>query len=133
MKRDMDLCRQLMLFYESDCTLPSPECDADTQHQHMVWLIEAGLIAGEFSGSTPTGTPRQFFSLDGRCIETDGGVYERFPLTWQGCEFLDAARDDERWQKAKSIGGNAKDWTFSTLRQVLSAIATQGWQSMIQG
>lgn len=131
MKRNMDLCREILLFYESDCATARPETDSESWHQHMVWLIEAGFIAGKLSDSAPTGTPRPFRSMDGRIIETDTVGFERFPLTWAGCEFLDSIRDDSRWGEVKTVADKAKDWAFSTISQIATAIATQEWQNAL--
>jgi hypothetical protein len=49
-----------------------------------------------------------------------------FFLSWDGCEFLDEARDDTKWNKAKAI---AKDkgggMAFELLRAALSELGRQ--------
>ncbi len=44
-------------------------------------------------------------------------------LTWAGHEFLDAARDEERWEKAKSITANKGGGiTFEVLTELLTKL-----------
>ena len=80
MKRDMNLIRELLLFYESDCTLPYPTADESAITQHMIWLIEADLIAGRLANSSPSGNPQAFIPIDGRIMEKNGGQCMHFPL-----------------------------------------------------
>ena len=122
MKRDMNLIRELLLFYESDCTLPHPDANSDVIAQHIIWLIEADLIAGRLADSSPSGSPRYFFPIDGRVIENNGQEYDYFPLTWKGCEFIDAARDETRWNKTMSVVGG---FTFEVIKTYLQSLIMQ--------
>jgi len=122
MKRDMNLIRELLLFYESDCTRPYPSADSDTISQHIIWLIEADLIAGRLANSSPSGSPRSFFPIDGRVIDNDGRQCMYFPLTWKGCEFIAAARDDTRWNKTVSVVGS---FTLETIKAYLQTLIMQ--------
>jgi hypothetical protein len=122
MKRDMNLIRELLLFYESDCVLPYPTADGGTISQHIIWCVEAGLLAGVVATSAASNSPRSVRSCDGRTINNDGKECIYFPLTWNGCEFLAAARDDTRWNKAMRIVGG---FTFETIKTYLqSSIAS---------
>ena len=56
---------------------------------------------------------------------SDSGEYswKAKSLTWHGHDFLDAARDDKRWEKAKSIAlKKAGTVTFDILKQVLVSL-----------
>jgi hypothetical protein len=105
MKRDMDLARQILFEIEGlphgDDVIFQPEIEghsSDEVSYHMMLLVQAGYIEGE---------------------EAPDGWHAR-SLTWQGHEFLDAARDETRWNKAKKIvmekGGAI---TFEMLKHLL--------------
>lgn len=90
MKRDMDLVRTILLAVES-CEDPWGLREVkiegqshDVVQHHLMLLVEAGLISGSVS-------------------KTTGGinVYSA-RLTWPGHEFLDAARSDTIWNRAKT-------------------------------
>src|SRR5215213_8227136 len=105
MKRDMDLARQILFEIEK---LPhgldvifQPEIEGHSSEEvsyHIMLLTQAGYVEGE---------------------EAPDGWHAR-TLTWQGHEFLEAARDESRWNKAKKIlkekGGAI---TFDILKQFL--------------
>lgn len=112
MKRDMDLIREILLELES-----SPQTAMDTVvidkrppseiGYHLELLADAGLIkAGTFQ---VIGAVRQFYDIQ---------------LTWEGHEFLEAARDNTRWNQAKKLikekGGSL---TFDILQGLLFALA----------
>ena len=93
MKRDMDLCREILLRVEAREGSVGPaevKIEGYTTDQigyHAKLLADAGLLDGK--GSTGFGQ----------------SVHRFKPrrLTWEGHEFLDAARDVSRWKKSKSI------------------------------
>ena len=108
MKRDLDLCRALLLSLEKDDSvtgLKDYKVDDTTDEQvsyHVKLLYEAGLIEAHDASTMNN--------------------FKWYPLrlTWDGHEFLDTARDDIRWQKAKTIvlnktGGLAFDFIKATL------------------
>jgi hypothetical protein len=89
MKRDMDLCREILQRLEA---LPNPDNfdpikidgqPAKTVSYHVKLLWDAGLIEVRNVGAI--------------------GDYDYRPkcLTWAGHEFLESARDDGLWTKAK--------------------------------
>lgn len=90
MKRDMDLCREILLEIEGYegapgmLELSSEKGSEDYISYHVKLLYEAGLIE----------------AMDASGMNS----FKWYPvsLTWQGHEFLDAARDETRWNKAKS-------------------------------
>lgn len=108
----MDLVRKILLEMEEALPTYSPinvEIEAYTTQEidyHLSLLKDAGLVA-ESSHIHP-------------------GQTLPMRLTWQGHEFLDAARDDTNWQKAKNIvkekGGSL---TFDVIKALLIQIARQ--------
>lgn len=97
MKRDMDLVRQLLLYFEEK---PNPACVKPNEieiagyvsltiHYHVLLLCEAGLLTCERTSSSTT-PERLVDALP-------------FGLSWAGHEFLDASRDDSIWSKAKEV------------------------------
>ena len=113
MKRDMDLARAILLKIED--TLPErksydaenfevPDYDHDQVHYHIALLDEAGLI---------------------RALNVTGGnsavpVMIPMSLTWEGHEFIEAARDESIWNKAKgNIVSTGVGLPFDVLKQLL--------------
>jgi hypothetical protein len=97
MKRDFELVRKLLLYFEAksnDKMDSSPTIDGysdlDIQY-HLLLMDEAGLLRCEKEKST---------SSD-RIIK----VYP-FSLTWAGHEFLDASRNENIWERAKKMAGD---------------------------
>ena len=91
MKRDMDLARQILLALEAQSVeaLGDPieiegHDDAEVSY-HIKLLDDAGLLVGRDDGSAET------FCWSAKA------------LTWEGHEFLDAARQDTRWDRAKQF------------------------------
>ncbi|HEY2413893.1 MAG TPA: DUF2513 domain-containing protein [Pirellulaceae bacterium] len=112
MKRDMELIRKILLVVEEsqgepDLTVLFKDGYDEAALSYNAWLTqEAGLTAGIdpcWSDSDPY--PAVFLRR----------------LTWQGHEFLDAARNEPRWKgvmgKVKSAGGGV---TLAVLQSLLS-------------
>lgn len=110
MKRDMDLARDILLLLEENPEAIGPAAvgvssdrhSAEEVSYHVMLLHEAGLI--EAVDQT----------------DSEGLDWEPIRLTWEGHEFLDASREESRWQKAKKVvkektGGLA----FETLKMLL--------------
>lgn len=114
MKRDMDLVRKILLKIEEspEYSFISPfnieGYNEDQISYHIELLDEAGLIKAKELSTM--------------------GNYSWIPdrLTWEGHEFLEASRDDTRWEKAKKTiiekGGN---FAFSLLQNVLTQMMTR--------
>lgn len=114
MKRDMDLVRKILKAVEDSPTGRAPRSIQVDGHDgvaigyHSLLMIQAGLANGSevTNGKSP-----------GPC----GSLTS---LTWEGHEFLEAARDDTRWSKAKALieekGGAL---TLDVFKEVLKAIA----------
>jgi len=105
MKRDMDLIRQLLFQIEAD----NPELavegyDDKIVTKHLELLEEAGLIKAFLHKTDQSGV-----------VQVD---VER--LTWEGYEFLDAARNEEVWNKTKAVvGEKSGSVTFEVLKSLL--------------
>ena len=116
MKRDFDLVRKLLLFFEdkpNDEAVQVPPIEGYPELEikyHLVLLHEAGLLRCETvtSQSTP-----------------DRVIYViPFGLTWQGHEFLDASRDETLWKKVTTeIKEQGLAVTFAVLQALLVAAA----------
>ena len=115
MKRDMDIIRDLLLFFESDGVTEYPTANADLVGDHLVLMHQAGLIVGERSDG-----PTMIFPPDGRTISCEDGERSLFPLTWEGHDFLAAARDQKLWNKAAAV---ASGLTLATLKLYLQQLA----------
>ena len=97
MKRDMDLVRKILLEIEKHpytggwIDVHLEEYTSEEVVYHLKLLAEAALIEAHDVSSHS--------GMDLRPVR----------LTWEGHEFLDAARDDTRWNKAKEtitkVGG----------------------------
>ena len=110
MKRNADLIREIAIATEKlpfNGELRSLEgIDAETFFEHVKLMDEAGLLdcllIKPFNPSPP------------EAIITG--------LTWDGHDFLDAARSDALWKRAKeSVIGPTMSWTFSILKEWLKA------------
>lgn len=114
MKRNPDLIRKILLVLESTQKpeevltakrLPLEGWSEDEINYNLLLLLEAGYIKGKDSSS------------DNRTI-----VFVT-RLTWEGHEFLDAARDDIRWEKAKSAISKVGGWSFEIAKPILVELA----------
>jgi hypothetical protein len=109
MRRDLDLCRQILLSLERDD--PNLEIPGYTTEQilyHCVLLEEAGLLLGQFDRGS-----------SGDVIEA---MIKR--MTWEGHDFLDVARSETHWRKAKDqILKTGGSWTFEIVKSLLVEIA----------
>jgi Hypothetical protein (DUF2513) len=115
MKRDMDLARQILLDVESHENTDGSgwlvvhydgRSDPEIAY-HVKLLEEAGLI--------------EIQDLSTLAVSK----YWPKRLTWSGHEFLDAARDDSRWQKAKRfVIDKTGSLSFELLKHALIKLAT---------
>lgn len=111
MKRDMDLVRQILLTIEA---APGPALAAQptiknyTSQQvnyHLLLLLQGHLISA---------------------LDWKGGnqvAFANIGLTWDGYEFLDTAREETIWQKAKAmLGGRLDTVSLAVLQQLLISL-----------
>jgi len=119
MKRDFDLVRKLLVYFEEK---PGPEhvkippiegYDELTIKYHLVLLHDAGLLRCD--PVTSSSSDRVIYVLP-------------FDLTWDGHEFLAKIRDDGLWRKTKdTILSKGGQLTFNTI----TAVATTLMKKMI--
>lgn len=111
MKRDMDLIRKLLLDLEtrdkdgstdSDISLNYPE---EQILYHAYLLVDARLATG-FD-----------ISHDGCALPQ----YSLLSLTWNGHEFLEAARNETNWNKAKNVFAKAGGILLPVLFEYLAS------------
>ena len=107
MKRDMDLVRKILFQLEerSDEQQSDPMsfagCSTEDIHYHIKIMYQAGLI--EVIGGA-----------------TDLYSWVPLGLTWAGHDFLDAAREQTRWDKAKHlVKDKAGTVSFDVFKQLL--------------
>ncbi len=109
MKRDADLIRKILLAVEnspSGNSLTSSKItgyDDETVGEHIELLIDANFIEAKVNKEY-----NKYIRI----------IIER--LTWDGQEFLQAAKDDSIWALAKKkIIKETSSWTFSILLEYL--------------
>lgn len=96
----MELCRKILLALENDESAYSvSETDQAVIRYHLRLMNEAGLIKQE---------------------PGPGRLMLPAVLTWPGHDFLDAARNEAIWEKAKDKVKDAGGaWTFDVLKALL--------------
>lgn len=117
MKRDFDLVRKLLIFFEEKPgperveVPPIEEYDDLTIKYHLVLLYEAGFLRCEPVKSSTS--DRIIYVLP-------------FDLTWQGHEFLDKIRSDSTWQKVKdTILSKGGALAFNIISEVATKFAME--------
>jgi hypothetical protein len=114
MQRNMDLVRMILMRLESSPSEGVPRNfgimaflpDEIDYHAHIMMqegLIERGKIPGR----------------------TNKGLLLGPTLTWKGHEFLELARDQERWNRAKTIIAKVGGAPVSVWMKVLTDLALQ--------
>ena len=117
MKRDLDLCREILRQIEESPYSAGPSIEvkdrsAEEISYHTKLLAEAGFIEAGSAGG-------QFVSDDVTVVR-GLKVYSPISLTWQGHEFLDAARNDTLWNEAKhEVGSRLGAIPFELVQAVL--------------
>jgi hypothetical protein len=115
MKRDMDLIRNMLMDLEDGGKRAREGLDTNDKEAkaafgyHAYLLADAGLIYATNASVDQNPLPR----------------YVPLYLTWAGHEFLDAARDDGRWNKAKAIGVGAGGFAVSVMKELLLSLMKQ--------
>ena len=109
MKRDMDLVRKILFAmedYETGFVNREIKIDGYSEEEvgyHVYIMDEAGLLvridATHRGSSSPEAIPSR--------------------LTWAGYDFLDACRDEGRWNKAKGVINNIGGASFEVVKTVL--------------
>ena len=116
MKRDMDLVRRILLEVEKSndrVSIESLECDKyplPVIGYHVELMSAHGLIDAKVTRD-----------WGGNVV--DGHIKA---LTWSGCDYLDAIRDDGVWRRTKTAVSEAVgDTTLSTIKEAASMVAIQ--------
>ena len=117
MKRDLGLCRQILLQLESHCdpygTPAKIEVSGFTADQigyNTSLLIQAGLVDEWGANSRSMNNQYECYAAN---------------LTWEGHEFLDIARNDNVWKSAsEKITKKLASISFEMLKIILVDIAT---------
>ncbi|MBD1396777.1 DUF2513 domain-containing protein [Pontibacter sp. JH31] len=114
MKRDIDLIRQILLQTEElgslsrSFELSIEGYNTNETSYHVKILFQAGYLEAEHIS----------------CREFE--EWNPISLTWSGHEFLDAARDNTVWNKAKSrIGDKLPTVGFDMLKSILNIYVKQ--------
>ncbi len=114
MKRDMDIIRQIAFATElldAGESLDTLEgISEEIFSAHVEWMKDAGLV-------------------DAHVLKVTSGVYGAMVLrlTWEGCDFIDAARSDTLWAKAKeTVLRPSASWTFDILKEWLKSEIANG-------
>ena len=107
MKRDMELIRLILLDIEANDNICTNEQFSfytvelrDKIALHIV-MLQSGDIVRKVPGS-------------------DSG----YILPWKGRELLDMIRDDKRWKKMKKLASVTGDFSYSTIKAVVSQYLT---------
>lgn len=112
MKRDMDLIRKLLLYleemdpYNREVPIRIDGYGLDQIEYHGYLLVDAGLATG----------------VDRTTFENRQPEYFLTGLTWAGHEFLDAARNETNWKKAKEKFAGVGGFSFGVLQALLIAL-----------
>ncbi|HCN31040.1 MAG TPA: hypothetical protein DIT64_20455 [Verrucomicrobiales bacterium] len=118
MRRDLDVVRQLLELFEKE--LPGHPVrqiagefgiPAIKVCEHIALMCEAGL-------------------LEGNCQPITGRIYVK-RITWAGHDFLDAARNEDVWQKTKEKAKAAGSWTFALILEILKTEAAKRISGLI--
>ena len=121
MKRDFDLVRELLFYFEQKPDLSPVLYTAppliegysqDAIKHHLILLYQGGLVDGE-----PMRSSTSDRIIDMRAV---------FALTWDGHEFLEKIRSNSAWEKVKKQALSAGyGLTFQALASVASWFVQQ--------
>jgi Hypothetical protein (DUF2513) len=117
MQRDLELIRHLMLEIESkdDDIFTGDDIQIGNYNlsqinRHLQWLVEANLVDGKVS------------------IDAGGGISNVIisRLSWEGCSFLDNARNESVWKKTmETVKEKSGTISFTLFTQLLISVAKQ--------
>lgn len=121
MKQDMNLIRAILFTLEEHPSGFAPRKLYIEGHKdeevafHVYLMVQAGLLEGTETTHMSSSCPEAIAT----CI------------TWQGYEFLDAARDPSRWEKAKGLVEKVGGASLEVWKNVLTQLAIKGLNSLI--
>ena len=110
MKKDHELCRQILLAVEGRKSFDGygeevviPNCSGQQISYHVLLLHEQGLLVAE----------------DEKHLSDEYPVWQPIRLTNAGHEFVESIRSETIWAKAKEIvRKSGAELSFSTIQQV---------------
>src|SRR5436190_10121522 len=120
MQRNMDLVRMILVRLENspsgrgpvDLGITSFPAEQIGYHAHI--MMQEGLIEG----------------IDVTTIHSAGREAVPTSLTWKGHEFLEVARDQDRWNRAKAIIAKIGGAPISIWMKVLTDLTMQVMQTV---
>jgi hypothetical protein len=120
MKRDMDLVRKILFVMEDNETrtifpenfpLKIDGYKKENIIYHMKIMGQAGLLNVDIEENIPNPHIQMAFPKK--------EYTNYYSLSWEGHEFLNAARDDKRWEKAKTAMSQAGGFALDVMKQLL--------------
>ncbi|MCI0455486.1 MAG: DUF2513 domain-containing protein [Gemmataceae bacterium] len=120
MQRNMDLVRMILMRLEAspngwplrDIYIQSFSPQEIGYHAHI--MMQEGLIEAS----------------DRTTLRSTGPEADPRSLTWKGHEFLDLARDQDRWNRAKAIIAKVGGAPLSVWMKVLTDLTLQGVEAV---
>jgi hypothetical protein len=113
MKREIELVRLILLALEGDDEARSHSEETyakDVRAYHVQLMLDADLVEGQVLRDA-NGVPADY------CV---------IRMTWDGHDFLDAARDETLWVRAKQqVLKAGVSWTFELLKEWLKSEASR--------
>ena len=116
MKRDMDLVRKILFIVEKHPhgfylqQVNVEEYSPEQIGYHIFLMGEAGLVSAIDTSSMDSESPEAILKN----------------LSWAGYDFLDACRDEGRWNQAKDIFSKMGGVTFDVAKEVLVRLMMTG-------
>ncbi len=119
MHRDMDTIRQIALktaeLEYGEALTGLTDISKEAFAMHSTWMEEAGLIKATITEYLSGETPHVVI----------------FRLTWEGCEFADAVKNDTLWRKAKdTVIKPTASFTFGLLKEWLKSELQHGFPTL---
>ena len=106
MKRDMELIRLLLIKLEGEIDVNLSEYTSEEINYHNYLLLDAGLSKGKITSTLGSRQPKAILTS----------------LTWEGHEFLDAAKYEPVWKNSlKKVAKSGGAFTFDILKAILTA------------
>jgi hypothetical protein len=121
MKRDLDLVRKILLaceasphgYVEDPLKVDGYPEDAIGFHVHL--MMQAGLLIG----------------IDVTRLDSESPYGVARSVTWAGYEFLEASRDDHRWDTVKKAAASVGGFTLDVMKATLGELAAAAVKSKL--
>lgn len=114
MKRDMDLVRAILIVMEKSETTRFSESDIQIEGRHPQEMIDYHICIMKDAGL-----------LEGKIQPYPGGWSFDVRLAWLGHEFLDAFREDTRWNRTKGLLAKAGERGFEIIVETLARVSLE--------